>query len=205
MIVLGEVKRIWSVMNVVSTKSRWDRVYQNSGSMAVPAEVLLENHFLLPEKGCALDLACGLGANALFLAKKGLATAAWDISSVALTKLQKKAELNDLVIDVKQLNIEASCLLKNSFDVIVLSHFLDRSLCNAIMGALKPNGLLFYQTYVREKLCASGPNNPEFLLARNELLTLFNPLKVLFYRENFLAGDLSFGDRDKALFVGQKN
>lgn len=184
-------------------ESKWDRIYEASSGSSV-ADVLLNNDFLLPDKGLALDLACGLGENALFLAKKGLETSAWDISSVALGKLKQNAKKNNLTISVKQVHIEPNSLPKNAFDVIVLSHFLDRSLCNAIIDGLKPKGLLFYQTYVREKLGSSGPKNPEFLLARNELLQLFNPLTALLYRENGRVGNLGCGERNEAFFIGQK-
>ena len=190
-------------MNKLAAQAKWDQIYQNSTCSEV-ADVLRENEFLLPEKGLALDLACGLGANAVFLAEKGLETHAWDISSVAIEKLKKNAEKKGLKLSAKQHYIDFKNLPKNTFDVIVLSHFLDRTLCNAIMGALKSDGLLFYQTYVRGKLGSSGPKNPDFLLARNELLKLFSPLKLVVYRENSLVGDLDCGERDEALFVGQK-
>ncbi len=190
-------------MNQEDIESKWNHIYNNAGS-AVPVDVLIQNDFLLPKKGLSLDLACGLGANALFLAEKGLDSQAWDISAVALAKLQQTAKEKMLKVSVKQVYIEPDSLPKNIFDVIVLGHFLDRSLCNAIMDALKPNGLLFYQTYVRDKIGAVGPKNPAFLLARNELLQLFKPLNVVMYREDSLVGDLDFGERNEALFIGQK-
>ncbi len=191
-------------MDKPSIESKWDSIYQKQYHSVV-ADVLLNNAFLLPENGVALDLACGLGENALFLAEKGLDVQAWDISSVALDKLKQKASKNQLKVTTKQRYIDPNTLPKNTFDVIVLSHFLDRTLSNAIMDGLKADGLLFYQTYVREKISSVGPKNPDFLLARNELLRLFSHLKVLMYRENSLVGNLSDGERDLALFIGQKS
>ncbi len=190
--------------DIQAIATKWDSLYEKQEA-SVPATVLLENAFLLPETGNALDLACGLGANALFLAKQGLAIHAWDISSVALNKLKQKAKLDDLNIVIKQLNIESETLPKNTFDVIVISRFLDRSLSNAIMESLKANGLLFYQTYVREKLGTSGPKNTDFLLARNELLSLFESLNLVVYRENSLLGNLECGERNEVIFIGQKS
>jgi len=188
---------------MLSIADKWDQIHKAS-DFSAPADILLENYFLLPEKGCALDLACGLGANALFLAEKGLDTHAWDVSKVALNRLQERSVHKELKITLKQLHISSCDLAKNRFDVVVLTHFLDRTLCNAIMESLKPSGLLFYQTYVRDKLGSSGPKNKQFLLARNELLQLFSPLTVVMYRENNLLGDLQYGDRNEAFFVGQK-
>jgi hypothetical protein len=63
---------------------------------------------------------------------------------------------------------------------------------------------LFYQTFVRDKVSPQGPSNPEFLLAENELLTMFAPLRPRVYREECDLGDISQGLRNEALFVGQK-
>ena len=73
-----------------------------------------------------------------------------------------------------------------------------------MIESLKPGGLLFYQTYLREKLNPAGPRNPEYLLGDNELLSLFGALRVLFYREEGRVGDLTVGDRNEASFIGQK-
>lgn len=188
---------------ITSVEAKWDRIYNNT-DLSLAADVLVENSFLLPINGCALDLASGLGANALFLAEKGLVTHAWDSSSVALKKLAHHALQKNLTIATKKVFIEPSSLPKNTFDVIVVSRFLDRFLCNAIIDSLNQNGLLFYQTYVKIKPDSAGPKNPAFLLDRNELLNLFNPLNLVAYRENHLIGNLQLGERNEALFVGQK-
>jgi hypothetical protein len=72
------------------------------------------------------------------------------------------------------------------------------------MAALKPGGLLFYQTFTRNKLDQQGPSNPDYLLASNELLRLFKPLNVVFYQEYAKLGDVRFGNRNEACFIGQK-
>lgn len=183
---------------------KWNGVYSQADSSVIQAsEVLIDNVFLLPKTGTALDLACGLGGNALFLTKQGLAVTAWDISSVAVATLAAAADRQGLNINACQQNISSLSLAKSSFDVITVSRFLDRTLTDAIIGALKPGGLLFYQTFTKEKTSGQGPNNPEFLLERNEFLGLFSRLAVLFYRENSLCGNLQKGLRGETQFVGQ--
>jgi tellurite methyltransferase len=185
--------------------SKWNHVYSQSGQSCYPAaQVLTENDFLLPATGTALDLACGLGANAIFMAKRGLAVTACDISVVATDKLSAYATQQGLNINACQENIVADSFNECSFDVIVVSRFLDRTLSDAIIGALKPDGLLFYQTFTREKTSPKPPNNPEYLLTQNELLEMFSPLRVIFYRENTLIGNLQQGLRNEAQFIGQK-
>lgn len=186
-------------------REKWNRIYsQDEPGKQAPAPVLAENAFLLPPAGNALDLASGLGANAIFLAEQGLKVTAIDISSTAIEKLKAYADRRQLAIDAKQEAIGPASLPSSAFDVIVIGRFLDRSLKDAIMEALKPSGLLFYQTFTRLKVAAEGPNNPAYLLETNELLDLFSPLQTVFYRENAAIGDIRLGLRNEAQFVGQK-
>ena len=191
------------MIDVMSHK--WDAIYaQLDVENSLPVSVLTENEFLLPKAGTALDLACGVGANALFLARHGMTVTGWDISIVAIDKLSTHATQQGLNINACQEKINVESFTGSSFDVIVVSRFLDRTLSDAIIGALKPDGLLFYQTFTREKIIQSPPNNPDYLLTENELLTLFSPLRVIFYRENALIGEPLRGLRNEAQFVGQK-
>lgn len=184
---------------------KWNALYSqsNTGDDSVTA-VLNEHAFLLPQTGTALDLACGLGGNAVFLAQHGLAVTALDISSVAINKLTRYAAEHKLTINADQQHITPESLKANRFDVIVVSRFLDRTLMNAIIDALKPNGLLFYQTFTREKATDTPPHNPDYLLANNELLALFAPLTAVFYQENALIGQQQRGLRNEAQYIGQK-
>lgn len=186
-------------------QEKWDAIYRQTQQAAQVAEVLAGNPFLLPANGRALDLACGLGGNALFLAEAGLNVDAWDISELALRNLQEQALERRLDIRIRHCSIGPELLAAGSYDVIVISRFLDRTLCNAIMAALKTGGLLFYQTFTREKHDQNGPRNPDYLLARNELLRLFAPLTLIFYQEYAQIGNLQFGDRNEAGFIGQKS
>lgn len=185
---------------------KWDRIYRSAAGAenAEAADVLSRNAFLLPASGRALDLACGLGGNAVFLARAGLRVTAWDISADAIAKLNAHARKHGLALEGEARNITPALLAKNAFDIIVVSRFLDRTLKNAIIAALKPQGLLFYQTFTQVKTDAAGPQNPEFLLVENELLRLFTELTVVFYRENGRCGDWRRGLRNEAQFIGQK-
>ncbi len=185
-------------------KDKWDRIYRDTPPKPEVASVLENNACLLPRQGKALDLACGTGANALFLASQGLTVHAWDISTVALDKLRQQALKKNLSIQLKNCHITTDLLPENSFNVIVVSRFLDRTLCPAIMAALKKQGLLFYQTFNINKLSPQGPTNPDYLLQRNELLDLFRPLSVVYYQEYAQIGDIHYGNRDESLYIGQK-
>lgn len=184
---------------------KWDRAYADSDPVnAQPCAVLAENSYLLPSDGLALDLACGLGGNACFLATQGLVAEAWDCSGAALAKLKQYAGTKKLNVSVRQCFIGSECFVPSRFHVIVVSRFLDRSLCDAIIASLVPGGLLFYQTFTLTKVNEKGPSNRDFLLENTELLKLFAPLDVLYYRDNQRTGDASQGLRNEAQFIGRK-
>lgn len=190
-------------MNKELTK-KWNARYRAAEGEATACYALREFAHLLPKEGDALDLACGRGGNALLLAEHGLQTQAWDLSSVAIEHLQGIADSHGLAIQASVHDVEQESLQANSFDVIVVSYFLERKLAPALMNALKPNGLLFYETFIREKPEGVGPSNPDFLLGENELLSLFSDLHVLAYREEGLVGTLEKGQRNVAMLVAQK-
>jgi SAM-dependent methyltransferase len=189
---------------VDTTETKWNAIYQQRGDKPQAAMVLADYSYLLPKQGLALDLACGRGGNALLLAKHGLRVEAWDSSAVAIDQVnyfasQANAEITTAVRDVVLQPPEPE-----SFDVIVVSLFLDRLLCPALIDALKPRGMLFYQTFCQQKINEQGPSNPDYLLADNELLQLFSGLKVRNYRQDALAGDHTKGLRNQALLVAEK-
>ena len=185
-------------------RKKWnDRYAGDQVSAPQPARVLTQYSYLLPAAGMALDLACGLGGNALFLARRGFTVHAWDRSEQAIRRLTESAGDN-LTLQAAVRDVVESPPEKNRFDVICVSYFLERTLIGDIIAALKPHGLLFYQTFIHEKTSECGPGNPDYRLAENELLKLFAPLHVLVYQEHGRVGDLRRGIRDIACLVAQK-
>lgn len=190
-----------------SDQAKWDDRYRTLNSdQPTPCQALIEFAHLLPKQGVALDLAAGLGGNAIFLAKRALVTSAWDISPVAIEQLQKKAGVLNLNVTAQARDVLAHPPKPKSFDVIVVSRFLHRAICPQIASALRPAGLLFYQTFIRDKTNSqTGPSNPDYLLERNELLSLFTDLNVISYREEGTIGDTSRGLRNEAWLVAQRH
>jgi len=72
----------------------------------------------------------------------------------------------------------------DTFDLILVCYYLQRDLVPQIMRALKPGGVLLYETFLvdnHERF--NHPRRREFCLTHNELLPLFAGLRVLAYRE----------------------
>jgi SAM-dependent methyltransferase len=186
-------------------RANWDRRHEQNCRRPEAAQVLVENRHLLPARGMALDLACGLGGNALLLARAGLHTFAWDLSPVAIERLRSTAcELGLALLQAEVRDVEQDPPAAGGFDVITVSHYLERRLFPALIAALRPGGLLFYQTFSRSGVSERGPSNPAFRLDDNELLRLCGELAVRFYREEQRLGDLDKGQRDLAMLVAER-
>lgn len=189
---------------VEQQRERWDRRHGEAPDLGQVARVLAENDHLVTPGGDALDLACGRGASALHLARLGLRVSAWDLSPVAIERLSRAAEAEGLRIDARVRDVVERPPPALGFDLILVSYFLERALVPHILAALRPGGLLFYQTFTRTAVSDLGPSNPEWRLADNELLQLFQPLRLRVYREEGRLGDLQRGCRDIAMLVGEK-
>lgn len=186
-------------------QQKWDRIYTDkTPGLPQAAEVLVQNRHLLPAKGIALDLACGLGGNSLLLAQRGLDVLSWDVSPVAIAKLQQLASQQALKIRTEVRDVIRFPPEKQSVNVLLVSHFLVRDMAGDLAAALKPGGLLFYQTFCQDKVSEVGPKNLDYLLADNELLRMFAGLKIRVYREESLLGQRDLGWRNQAMLVAEK-
>jgi len=186
---------------------KWNQAYQAADiSSAKVAQVLSENTHLLPQTGDALDLACGRAGNAIFLARKGFEVDAMDISPVVLEQVQAFANQQELAINCVERDVETQGLTdQKKYDVIVVSYFLSRDLFPQIINALKPNGLLYYQTWSQLSTDdTKGPSNPAFRIESGELLKLCSKTRIIYYSENGLLGNIHQGIRNEALIISQK-
>ncbi len=168
-----------------SSPEKWNHRYDGKLADTQPC-ALLSNlaHHLSGSK--ALDLACGLGGNAFFLAERGFHCEAIDFSEQALNAISHSATQRQLPIACHQQDLEQHPQLAHQdFDVVVISYFLYRPLFPAIRAALKPGGLLYYQTFNGLRAEKGGPRSPEFLLQENELSHYFSDFDTLFYSEDY--------------------
>lgn len=188
-----------------SCAQKWNQHYANA-ELSTPAEPcwLLKQHIRrLPLQGQALDLASGLAGNARFLARCGLKTQAWDISQAAtdlVTRWANTQSLSNLTAQCK--TITQHDFAANQFDVIVVSHYLDRQVMQVLPQALKPQGLLFYQTFL-EPVQSNGPNNPAFYVQSAEYQTSWPTLKCEVYGEGWIKSSDNQLMRE-AWYIGRK-
>jgi tellurite methyltransferase len=190
-----------------SIADKWDKIYSKQHCKDITASsVVIDNAHLLPRAGKALDLACGMGANAIFLAEHKLQVDAWDVSFDAMKQLDEYSREKNLTISTSIRDVERMPPEVDSYDVLTVSQFLHKPTFRALRDSLHIDGLLFYQTFTLEKTSQVGPTNPDYLLAKNELLGLCEGMEILVYREEGAQGDIQQGWRNKAMIVAkQKN
>lgn len=149
-----------------------------------PVEFLKEYINILP-RGKALDIAMGEGRNAVFFAKNGFEVDGCDVSDIAVKKTLKLAKENNVRVNAFVADLEIYKLPKDAYDVVACFYYLQRSLIPQIKEALKPGGMVIYETYTIEnwERGFEGPKNKDYLLKTNELLDLFKDLTIIYYRE----------------------
>jgi len=154
-----------------------------------PASWLVAHRHLLPPTGDALDVACGRGRNAIWLAEQGLRTLAIDRDPEAVASVNQAARPK-FMLHAEVLDLESGSPFPfvDAFDVIVVVHYLHRPLFPSLLAALRPGGLLVYETYTRAQAARGKPTNPAFLLEPGELLRLVQPLRAISHREGEYEG-----------------
>ena len=183
------------VLNLVGGMSQWsgprEHVPRDPSAGLGPSSWLVENADLLPRSGQVLDLACGRGRHALLLAGAGFPVHAVDADEETIRALQATAarlgmELRAEVLDLEVAGVE---LPPRAYDAILGFHYLHRPLFPLLVRALRPGGVMLYETFTSDQAeRAEGPSNPDFLLQPGELERLVQPLEVLRRREGEFHG-----------------
>lgn len=157
-----------------------------------PARWLVDHAHVLPPAGEALDVASGRGRNARWLAARGLRTLAIDRDPLAIADIRRTAEEGHLPLRAEVVDLETAdtTLPVSAYDVVVVVHYLHRPLFPALRAALRPGGVLVYETFTRAQALRGKPTNPAFLLEPGELRTLVAPLQIVFEREGEVEGKM---------------
>ncbi|OIJ19255.1 hypothetical protein BKP45_13940 [Anaerobacillus alkalidiazotrophicus] len=162
----------------------------------------LENLSTYFTGGKGLDLACGLGANSLFLAQLGYNIQALDISEVATQYVRDQArekQLDIVATAIDLTNLSNLNFKKNLFDLVIITYYLDRDIFPYVKSIIKDNGYFFMETfYLSEETKKVGISN-KYKLHSNELLSTFTDWQVLYYEENEKEGRQTILVKNKSI------
>jgi len=162
---------------MISDKERWNKRFQEKPFRDY-VEPIIEKYIDKAKVGKALDIACGQGRNTHFLAAKGFEVDAVDLSDYALSCIKDASNIHKIEVDLDEYNLE-----KNKYDLIVNMNYLNRRFYHQIKEALKPDGVVIFETFIIAHGDFDNPQNPEYLLRKNELLHAFLTLDIIYYEE----------------------
>ena len=150
--------------------------------MTSPSPFVLDHLPRIPA-GIALDVACGAGRHTLAIARTGRTVEAIDRDPTACALLAAQARAERLPVRVACADLERLAPRPARYAVVVNTLYLDRLLVPSLCRALRPGGVLLFETFTVEQLATGHPRNPAFVLWPRELLELVTGLEVLDYRE----------------------
>jgi tellurite methyltransferase len=171
-------------------RDKWNERYR-SGSYegrVHPTALLAEWVPRLPA-GRALDVACGAGRNALFLAGRGYAVDALDIAESALERGRAAAEERGLAIRWIAADLDAeddSALPAASYDLILWVRYVNAGLMPHLVRRLVPGGYLICEQHLVTTAEVVGPSGGVFRLQPGELRSSAAGLSILDYREGLV-------------------
>jgi SAM-dependent methyltransferase len=134
---------------------------------------------LIRPGGEVLDVACGGGRHARFLAAQGLEVTAVDRDPGLFPDPPRGVTLLGADLEAGPWPFPG-----RRFDAIVVTNYLHRPLLPILVDSLEPGGLLVYETFARGNERFGKPSNPDYLLAPGELLeAVRGRLRVVAYED----------------------
>jgi len=159
----------------------WDERYaKGKYSSAKPHKLLIESAEKL-KAGKALDLACGTGRHAIFLAEKGWRVTAVDNSSVGIEMAKQQANEKGLTIDFRIADLEKDefQIEENAYDLICDFYYLQRGLFAEMKKGVTQSGIIISTIHIY----GEGESEGRFLLREGELKAFFDDFEILHYHE----------------------
>jgi tellurite methyltransferase len=160
----------------------WDERYRACEQVfSEPAPLVVETvEHLAP--GRAIDLACGAGRNALFLAAGGWQVTAVDGSPAAIEILKQRAAERDLRIDARVADLEKGefNLAPEAYDLVCDAYYLQRDMIPRMKSATRGGGIVIAIVHIADPGAKAGTSS---LALSGELRRFFDNWTILLYRE----------------------
>lgn len=165
----------------------WDDRYRERGTLwgSEPNRLLVEVASDL-EPGTALDLGCGQGRNALWLAGLGFTVTGLDLSPVAVAQANEMAKEAGLDATFEAVNLMAWDPDGEVWDLVLLAYIhLPEDMRTAVHAAAKravaPGGRVVVIAHHLDNLDSGtgGPSNPDWLFTEAQLEDDFSELEIV--------------------------
>jgi tellurite methyltransferase len=138
----------------------------------------------LPEPRRALDVAMGRGRHAEALAAAGLRPFGVDVNLEAVRDAVDRLRRRGVALRAWCADLTHYPLPSSAFALILVTRYLQRDRFAALGDALKPGGVILYETFTEaQRRHNRGPRSPDHLLREGELAGRFSTFDVLFSEE----------------------
>ena len=165
-------------------RNKWNQRYAEDNYHKNNPVTLVEDWLPRLPVGRALDVACGAGRNALFLAQAGYRVDAIDISPVGLNMARNKATDQGLSINWIEQDLDQPYPFDTDYDLIVVMWYVNPDLITRLCDCLAPGGYLLCEEHLITDQEVIGPNSSNFRVASGELREAVSGLEVLLYEES---------------------
>jgi SAM-dependent methyltransferase len=169
-------------------KEKWDQKYNTKNTLLKkrPHSQKLEEYISKCIGSHALDIACGVGRNSIFLAKHGFFVDAIDIAQIAIDTLKQRVDEENLSSSINPICFDTDNfeIKKEFYNLVVMCNFLDRKLIKDAQQALKKDGILFVETYMSDEDNEKKGSDSKNMLKPNELKEILDSnFEILLYDE----------------------
>lgn len=182
----------------------WDERYRNGEHATKEPSPLLRTAIKNLKPGRAVDIACGVGRHAIFLAESGWDVTAVDSSRVGIEILQRRARAAGVAVEARVADLEAGDfhIGPGAYDLMCVFYYLQRDLFSPIRAGVKPGGTVVAAIHLNDGKEDAKPANPAFLLEPGELKRLFADWEITYYREG--ESDEGGHHHDTAYLIARK-
>ena len=170
-------------------RDKWDARYRAGAyaERAHPTALLADWLDRLP-KGRALDVACGAGRNALFLAAAGYAVDAVDISAAGIergraTAAERGVEVGWQCVDLEE---RPDALPRGPYDLVVWVRYVNAALWPVVISRLAPGGHVLVEQHLVTSADVVGPTSAAFRLAPGDLARAARNLETVYAHEGLV-------------------
>lgn len=169
----------------VADRTKWDARYaQGAYAERRHPSAFLHDHIDGTGCGAALDVACGMGRNALFLAAHGFSVDAVDISAVGLERAAQAAQEQNLQVNWQcQDLLETPQFARLDYQLIIMFRFVAPMLLKKLPALLAPGGYLMVEQHLVWERPVVGPESSRFRVQPGELALALPGLRVLEHSE----------------------
>lgn len=165
-------------------RNKWNQRYAEDSNSKDNPVTLLENWIEEIPAGKALDIACGAGRNAIFMARAGFDVDAIDISRQGLNKAQQNAENQALDINWIEHDFDQPYNFDTDYDLIIVMWYVNLPLISKLCHCLAPGGYLLCEEHLMTDQEVIGPTSSSYRVESGELREAVSALEVLYYRES---------------------